>query len=212
MVSFRGSSSAHAGLRNRYHSSQFLLIVSTAVPIRDRTFFFSFFFFRYQFFDIFIFANKAVCSRPKSGDTPYPVLKTDPHTVYLQYNCFYMIEICVNARTFLATPRGLDLHPQSGIGNNVYGYDLNTGDHSPKSHQGLRREASCPGTWKTTHTCPEPDQSRPWKTQGQWFTHQLESGTDVNAIQNLYGPLGQPIYSDIRYSCDEFPPATWSVI
>lgn len=65
--------------------------------------------------------------------------------------------------------------------------------------------------WKNTHPCPESDgsQSCLWKTQGQWYTEQIENGTTVNALKNLAGPLGHTIYSDIRYSCDEFPPVTW---
>ncbi|KAJ3499549.1 hypothetical protein NLG97_g251 [Lecanicillium saksenae] len=147
--------------------------------------------------------------RPLPGVPPYPVLDTGDTIVYLQYNCYYMIEICVNAQRFLSSPRGLNLHPTSGISNNVFGYDLDTGDFQPKSHQAWRRDASCPRSWKRTHPCPEQDQSRPWKSQGQWYTHLLEPGTDVNAIRNLPGPFGQVFRSDIRYSCDEFPPATW---
>lgn len=115
-----------------------------------------------------------------------------------------MIEICVNARRFLASQRGRNLHAASGISNSIFGYDLDTGKDEPKSHQAWRRDASCPSSWKNNHACPEPDQSKPWKTQGEWFTDLLEPGTSVNAIMN--GPIHN---SDIRYSCDEFPPATW---
>ncbi|RDA91604.1 hypothetical protein CP533_4653 [Ophiocordyceps camponoti-saundersi (nom. inval.)] len=45
---------------------------------------------------------------------------------------------------------------------------------------------------------------------GPWLHKSLEPGTTINQIQNLRDPLGRIIeHSRVRYSCDEFPPATW---
>ncbi|KYK61874.1 Pectin lyase fold/virulence factor [Drechmeria coniospora] len=144
---------------------------------------------------------------------PMRVINVHPHTVYLSYNCHYMRDICKNAELFQASARGLNLHPASGIDNNVYGYDLDTGDAptgEPRSCQEYRRDASCPPGWKDTHTCPEVDQRKPMKSNGEWFTTSLEPGTTVNNLQHLRDGNNNIIRnSSIRYSCDEFPPATW---
>ncbi|EGO56022.1 hypothetical protein NEUTE1DRAFT_117997 [Neurospora tetrasperma FGSC 2508] len=148
--------------------------------------------------------------RSISSVPPWPVI--DLHSaVFLQYNCFYMKEICKNADNFAATPRGQNLHPNSQLANNVYGYDLDTGKtnkYQANTRQENRRSASCPGSWKNTHHCPETDQQRPMRHDGQWFTSATEPGSYTlehrrDANRNVIG------YSNIRYSCDEFPPATW---
>jgi len=126
-----------------------------------------------------------------------------------------MVDICKNAQNFALTPRGQNLHPTSNLPNNWYGYDLDTGESAsgePPSRQESRRSASCPESWKNNHPCPETDQSRPWRHDGQWFTTMLEPGTTTNNLMNLRNPanLNQILtYSNIRYTCDEFPPATW---
>lgn len=124
-----------------------------------------------------------------------------------------MREICTNAENFAATPRGQNLHPRSGLSNNVYGYDLDTGEApagAPNSRQENRRSASCPTTWSTTHPCPEPDQEKPMRHDGEWYTTQLEPGTKLNNLMNKRDSNNKIVrYSNIRYTCDEFPPATW---
>ncbi len=121
-----------------------------------------------------------------------------------------MKEICENVEAFQATSRGQNLHPLSGISRSVYGYDLDTGED--QSHQESRRSASCPGNWKATHPCPEVDQSKPMRQDGEWFTTALEPGSPVNALEHLRDSNNNIIAeSGIRYSCDEFPPATWHV-
>jgi hypothetical protein len=124
-----------------------------------------------------------------------------------------MRDICKNAENFEATARGGALHPTSGLPNNVYGYDLDTGDSesgNPNSRQENRRSASCPDSWKDNHPCPETDQQRPMRHDGEWFTTLLEPGTTTNNLQNVRDAQGNVIrYSNIRYTCDEFPPATW---
>ncbi|GFP60365.1 glucan 1,3-beta-glucosidase [Trichoderma asperellum] len=145
---------------------------------------------------------------------PWRVINIEPYTIYLVYNCYYMRDICKNAELFGGTARGQNLHPQSGLPNDVYGYDLDTGEAptgEPKTHQESRRTASCPDSWKNTHTCPEADgtQRRPMRHDGEWFTTALEPGTTVNNLMNLRVNNQVVRYSNIRYTCDEFPPATW---
>jgi hypothetical protein len=57
------------------------------------------------------------------------------------------------------------------------------------------------------------DQSAPWRNDRQWFTHLLEPGTPINQLQNVRDPVNNRVlqYSYMRYTCDEFPPATWRV-
>lgn len=51
------------------------------------------------------------------------------------------------------------------------------------------------------------------RNDGEWFTTLLEPDTETNNVMNLRGATyGEIIvYSNIRYTCDEFPPATWYV-
>jgi hypothetical protein len=45
---------------------------------------------------------------------------------------------------------------------------------------------------------------------GEWFTTALEPGTTTNNIMNKRDTQGKIVqYSNVRYTCDEFPPATW---
>ncbi|OIW25494.1 pectin lyase-like protein [Coniochaeta ligniaria NRRL 30616] len=143
-----------------------------------------------------------------------------PVTIYLVYNCYYMTEICKNAKNFLATTRGQNMHPASphldlllpeGIA--TFSYDSNTGEDkgATKFRANARRDKSCPDSWKRTHTCPEWDQSKPWKNDGQWYTSSLDPGTTVNGIMNMYDPHTGfvTVPSWIRYTCEEFPAASW---
>jgi hypothetical protein len=127
-----------------------------------------------------------------------------------------MESICVNYQTFMNTPRGQNLHPISGLPANVFGYDFDTGDapspanSAPTPHVVLRRDASCPRSWKSNHPCPEVGQLPPWRNDMQWFYSALEPGTTINQLQNRRDGNGNVMdYSYMRYTCDEFPPATW---
>ena len=142
-------------------------------------------------------------------------MNIEPYTVYLIYNCYYMREVCRNAEIFGFSARGQNLHPRSGLANDVFGYDLDTGDRpsqTPRSHQDLRRTASCPDSWSSTHLCPEAGQRKPMRHNGEWFTTDLEPNTHTNNLRNQRDSNNNIIrYSNIRYTCDEFPPATWYV-
>jgi hypothetical protein len=127
-------------------------------------------------------------------------------TVTLYYNCAYMNNICDNADSFAGTTRGVTTHPISRLGNNIYGYDFNTG------RKENRRDTVCPdGTWKRNHPCPDPLSSSPFRSDKVWWTASLEPGTTVNQIANKRSLATNQvtINSGIRYTCDEFPPASW---
>jgi hypothetical protein len=132
-----------------------------------------------------------------------------------------MRDICVNYQQFALSPRGQALHPQSGLPNDVFGYDFDTGDTEPHSHQEYRRDASCPSRgarkWSANHPCPETAQFNPMRNNGPWYTTLLDLQVGVsifsriqNLLQHRYDAQGNIIeYSNIKYTCDEFPPATW---
>ncbi|KAK3303766.1 pectate lyase superfamily protein-domain-containing protein [Chaetomium strumarium] len=62
-----------------------------------------------------------------------------------------------------------------------------------------------------THKCPEPDQRLPIRHDKEWYFRELEdSSTVTNLIKHHRGSNGLvDKYSNIRYTCDEFPPASW---
>lgn len=132
-----------------------------------------------------------------------------------------MVEICKNARAFLASARGQQLHQDTTLDSNpafrYFAYDSSVGkqtsDSSGKYRVAKRREQSCPtsgsNAWKKTHTCPEPDQSKPMRQDGLWYTTAVEN-TDVNSIFNVYDSDDTMVRaSGMRYSCEEFPAASW---
>lgn len=137
-----------------------------------------------------------------------------PERVYLVYNCYYMRDICKNVANFYATQRGKVPHPRSGLPSYVFGYDFSTGKDRNRFRSPNRREHSCPSSsvlkWKDFHSCPESNQRKVMRHNGEWYTTELEEpDVDPLAIRNLY-VAGQLVEeSRVRYSCDEFPPATW---
>ncbi len=141
------------------------------------------------------------------------VIDLRPETVILWYNCHYLQDICKNAENFLATPRGISLHSDSSLDNagfRTFGYDANTGESSAYRDE-RRRSRSCPTNWKNTHSCPEVDQALPgaMKQDVQWHTTALDPLIPNNAIKGKYigNVLVEPSW--IRYSCEEFPAASW---
>jgi hypothetical protein len=125
------------------------------------------------------------------------------------YNCYYMRDICQNARNFQATNRGRNLHPGSGVPNYIFGYDFNTGkSYSTRASQ--RGAHTCPSSWKNNNICPVGNQYEVWRNDGRWFSNALEPGTTINGIVNERDSNNQITrYSRMRYTCDEFPPKTW---
>lgn len=143
--------------------------------------------------------------------------------MYVVYNCHYMTNICKNAHDFLTyDPRGRHLHgdghfeldasPGVPTENNAptFGYDFQTQGRT--SRKNLRRKQSCPDNWKTTHPCPEPDQRPVWREIGEWWTTSIESsGADKEKMVLEHLRTGGQIAqrSKVRYTCDEFPAASW---
>lgn len=144
--------------------------------------------------------------RPTVNDVPQEVINLAPEVVFIEYNCYYMRDICKNAENWFNTPRGQVRNPRT-----MFGYDLSTGR---SKRNGKRRAKSCPTGkntgWKNTHTCPETNQNIIMRHDGQWPYKTLEPGTTDNQIQNMRNGQGVVTeYSKVRYSCDEFPPASW---
>jgi hypothetical protein len=133
---------------------------------------------------------------------PYHILDLSPTVVFLEYNCYYMRDICKNAQNWFDTPRGQSRSPR-----NRFAYDLNTGK---RKRNDKRRDKSCPSSWKNKHPCPETDQGIVMRHDGPWQHKALEPGTKVNEIKAKRDANGRITEkSQVRYTCDEFPPATW---
>lgn len=124
-----------------------------------------------------------------------------------------MKDICKNGYNWYQTTRGKLLYPNSGLPNYIFGYDFNTGKSST-TRQTQRGRHSCPTTgalaWKKIHFCPEVDQRTVMRQDGAWFSTALEPNTEINGIINLRNARNQVTeLSKVRYTCNEFPPATW---
>ncbi|KAI1109758.1 hypothetical protein F5Y14DRAFT_431327 [Nemania sp. NC0429] len=152
--------------------------------------------------------QKVYTFTPVPGDPPIEVIDIYPRSVVLIYNCYYMTAICKNAHNFqYLTARGKNPHPNSGIPSDWYGYDFNTADGGRRDR---RRDRSCPANWKNTHNCPEVSQQTVFRHDGPWWTTET---MPINGQPSFY-IRDQPVpygikRSQIQYSCDEFPPATW---
>lgn len=139
----------------------------------------------------------------ETAASPYKrVIDIAPELVVLEYNCYYMRDICKNADNWFATPRG-----QSRTPRYRFAYDFNTGKTSAFRND-RRRTASC-GSFKRTVTCPHSDQNIVMRQDGPWRYKDLEPGTTINEIKADVWPNGSRRPSEVRYTCDEFPPATW---
>lgn len=131
----------------------------------------------------------------------------------LEYNCFYMTAICQNANNYLNSAHGSSRTPRK-----AFAYDFTNARASN------RRRRVCPtGTasgWATFHTCPElagpGNLAQPpvYRSDGlPWFTTALEpnvpakSGKVLKHKRFSTGRLQE--YSGVKYTCDEFPPATF---
>ncbi|ORY10357.1 hypothetical protein BCR34DRAFT_588693 [Clohesyomyces aquaticus] len=114
--------------------------------------------------------------QPDPATAMIEVINLAPQRVFPVYNCYYIRDICKNANNvYNINIRGATiLHPKSGLSNNVFGYNFNTG----------KKVVS-----------PRPTARALLTTNNQ--------------IGNEVLPNGQVRESRIRYSCDEFPPATW---
>lgn len=116
----------------------------------------------------------------------------------------------LNPNAGLATGRP-DPHRYYASTSTYFGYDFNTGK---KGRSSKRRAKACPTGkrgWITYHKCPEGRQEKPMRHDGEWPYLDLDpKTTDGRTIQHKRDARGKIIQkSQIRYSCDEFPPATW---
>lgn len=124
----------------------------------------------------------------------------------MHYNCHYMTNICRNIENFEATARGQNLHPGTSIRKGVFTYDFDVADSGKRSHADLRRDQSCPSTWKDTHKCPELGQQTLWRHDGPWWTTDRESKTNSNMLKHERNDKNQITkLSQMRYSCEEWP-------
>ncbi|KUJ14004.1 pectin lyase-like protein [Mollisia scopiformis] len=119
-----------------------------------------------------------------------------------------MNNICDNADNFASTTRGASLHTVSNVPNNKYGYDFSG------IRKDRKRDRVCPSPdWarRPENACPATLAQAPFRSDKLWWTPNLEPGTTINQIANQRSlATGQvTINSGIRYTCDEFPPASW---
>lgn len=138
--------------------------------------------------------------RPTLNSQDYRIWDfSDRYLIFLEYNCAYMTAICENAENFLATPRA-----QARRYPYAFAYDL--GGRTTK-----RRRASCPSSWAKTHSCPEFNQPTVWRQDGAWWTTALDPvQVPNNVIEHVRDNQGRVTSNSyLRYTCDEFPPATW---
>jgi hypothetical protein len=140
--------------------------------------------------------------RPTRNDAFQRVIDVSPELAVLEYNCWYMKDICKNAQNWYATPRG-----QNRAAPNRFAYDFATGKASTWRNQ-QRRRASC-GGWNSNTNCPHTDQGIVMRHDGPWQYKELEPGTTIAEIKAKRDAQNNKIPSWVRYTCDEFPPATW---
>lgn len=122
-----------------------------------------------------------------------------------------MTAICQNANTFLISARGAARTPRK-----AFAYDFR------RSRADTRRNRVCPNGqqgWISYHTCPEIAgtgnlaQPKVFRADGlPWYTTALEPNlpADAGRVLRHRRSNGQIIErSGVKYTCDEFPPATW---
>ncbi|KAL2066965.1 hypothetical protein VTL71DRAFT_1389 [Oculimacula yallundae] len=141
--------------------------------------------------------------RPSTAVLPERVIDLSPDLVVLTYNCYYMRDICKNAENWYKTPRGQNRSPL-----NRFGYDFHTGKKSTWRNQ-RRRAASCGSGWDSNKNCPHSDQNIIMRHDGKWDYKALEPGTKIAEIKAKRDAQNNKIPSWVRYTCDEFPAATW---
>ncbi|OHF02987.1 hypothetical protein CORC01_01745 [Colletotrichum orchidophilum] len=157
--------------------------------------------------------------RPLNSGAWLDVVGFGTKAVWLDYNCYWMPAICQNARNYFNTPAGQDRNWPTAF---TYDFEKTRSDEETKG----RRSYACPSSktssdkskqWKFFHSCPEKDQPIPMRSkltarQGEWHHTELEyplvpGEQIIKSYQPADGSAAVP--SGLRYSCDEFPPASW---
>lgn len=156
--------------------------------------------------------------RPTLNDPWTPVIRTST-TVWVEYNCQYMEAICQNANSWITT---------TGNGRTDFAFDFQNRDvNGVRARKNTRRDESCPGTWINNGRCPEVAgngnlaQPRSWRwlipnpTTGQpgtlslWPFTALEPNSNNRLLHDVDPVTNNILPSRLKYSCDEFPPATF---
>jgi hypothetical protein len=129
----------------------------------------------------------------------------------LEYNCYYMTAICQNANTFLISARGAARTPRK-----AFAYDFNSARATSRRNRVCRTGQQ---GWTSWHACPEiaapGNQAQPsvYRADGlPWWTTALEPNLPAGAARVLAHRRsnGQIVErSGVKYTCDEFPPATF---
>lgn len=124
-----------------------------------------------------------------------------------------MTAICQNANTFLTSARGSARSPRK-----AFGYDF------VSARATAHRKEVCPssgnGAWRDHHACPgvaaDGNLAQPsvFRNDGlPWYTTAVEANLPYNAgrvLRHRRGSSGQITeLSGVKYTCDEFPPATF---
>lgn len=152
--------------------------------------------------------------RPTVNAPWTPVIRTST-TVWLEYNCAYMAAICENANAWITT---------TGLGRTDFAFDFhntNVGPGQREGRKGIRRDESCPGNWINNGRCPEvagpnnlaQPRSYRWEIAIQqlvlWPFTALEPGSNNRLLHRINPTTGNIEQSRLKYTCDEFPPATF---
>ncbi|KLU87180.1 hypothetical protein, variant [Magnaporthiopsis poae ATCC 64411] len=108
-----------------------------------------------------------------------------------------------NADNWFDTQRGKDHKRKYGM---RFAFDLST--EGRRSRKRLRRDKSC-RNFVNSAVCPHPNSAIVMRQDGPWRFKDLEPGTRINEIKADTSPNGARLPSWLRYTCDEFPPATF---
>lgn len=128
-----------------------------------------------------------------------------------------MEAICQNANFWLTG---------TGNGRTDFAFDYHNTDMGPgqrEGRKGVRRDESCPGNWINNGRCPEvagvpagnlaQPLSYRWliatQTGGFWPFTALEPGSNNRLLHDTDPTTGAVLPSRLKYTCDEFPPATF---
>lgn len=143
---------------------------------------------------------------PKVGASSTSISTMHPAPT-LWYNCRYAKSICNNVEK---TQPGAN----AGTLQMELVYDSDTKRRDTRRSGGEGQPGMCPGTWKNTHTCPEPDQPDVWVIDMQ-RDRQLRPVKIPNSLKypsGMYNGKANTQIADfarrpsgLMYTCDEFP-------
>ncbi|KAF9696769.1 hypothetical protein EKO04_005748 [Ascochyta lentis] len=161
--------------------------------------------------------------RDNDPNTPHRQVLFPSGVIELEYNCRKMPAICQNIQNWHNNAALSSWHTQS-LWAGWFTYDLGASE-SRENRGNQRRSRMCPSTWKGTilnPRCPEPNQPRVvpplYNLAGIGVTaivpQPIPGETDLRQIiadgkDNPVPFVGQLQSSGRKYTCDEFPPASW---